>query len=401
MTPSPHSAKLQVSDEIRRPPDDPAAVAAELSTKHTEDELVKAHVLVPDPTDNLQLNPSLCQADTAIITLREREELDPFDLLTDSGTLTGRLLPVCASLRDGRIREMIKRAQENVLCVSSNSADVALLLSQNVPATFDAGLAQLGGVYLEQMRKDYKLDPSKREHPIGIIEDGDDQGDTEVLPDIICLGWSLASLSAESPPGLSDVVAHLTAVEDHLELCMDRLCCWQPEQKEIEQIAFCLDYGELKDVTGAIVESIRISSGQLIAPATTPEESPKDMAEAIEVFQRLRSRPERDREAERQAWKKLHALIEKGSIKPLFAAMEASKDPIERSHWLMAAMNAGVLYPQCARLLLRMTARAEIPGKLAAYPEPEFRQLMQATDRQRKIFKDIIEYRKDPLGNWK
>jgi hypothetical protein len=358
--------------------------------------------LVPDPADGLQLNPSLCQANTAIIALRESDEHAPFDLLTADGTLTGRLLPVCASLRDGRIRKMIKRAEENVLCVSSNSADVVLLLAQNVPATFDTGLTQLGDDYLVQVRKDYKLDPPEPERNYGIIEMEDcDPDDEQVLPDILFLGWSPATLSAELPPGFSAIVSHLTAIEHHLGLYMDRFCQWRPTQVEISQIEFCLEVRMLKELKGAIIESIRNSSGQLISSPANPEESPKNLAEAIKALERLRSREPRDKEAERRVWQKFHALIKKSAIRPLFAAMEATNDPIERSYWLMAAMNAQLLYPQYSRLMLRRPTGSRWPGKLVTYPDDKFRQMMQITDRQRQILKDIITYRKDSYRIWK
>jgi hypothetical protein len=148
------------------------------------------------------------------------------------------------------------------------------------------------------------------------------------------------------PPGFPAIVSHLTAVENHLGLCMDRFYGWRPERVEIKQIEFCLDVRMLKEVKGAIIGSIRNSAGQLISSPAKPEDSPKNLAEAIKTLERLRSRDSRDNEAERRAWKKFHALIKKTAVRPLFASVEAAQDPIERSYWLIAAMNARLLYPQ-------------------------------------------------------
>lgn len=395
---------VPVPDDIRRPPEDPMGVTADLLSTHTQAELVEASVLTIDSTDGVQLNPALCQAGTAIIALRKSKKYDPFELLAGGVALTGRRPPVCASLRDGRILRMIKRAAENVLIVSSSSVEVALFLSLGFPATFDTGLAQLGGHDLERVRKDFKLDPPKPKPRTGSIEeDSDEQGQEEPPPDILCLAWSPASLSVEPPANLADIVSHVGAMKQHLGLCTDRFCCWEPGREGIERIAFARNFGTLQHVKRAINESLTASSGAMIASPPSPEQRPQDLAQAIQYLERLRANPSRDYGDERRAWEKVQAFVKTDSIEPLFAAMNATEDPIERAYWLMAGMNASSLYPQHARMMLKMSAPAvaDNPDKLVAYPDAQFRQLMQATEYQRKIFNDIIKYRKDPFRRWK
>jgi hypothetical protein len=59
-------------------------------------------------------------------------------------------------------------------------------------------------------------------------------------------------------------------------------------------------------------------------------------------------------------------------------------------------MNAQLLYPQYAQLLLKT-----LSGRLSELPEKQFQQLMQAVDRQWRLLKDVLECQADPLRQLK
>ena len=60
------------------------------------------------------------------------------------------------SLKDGRIAKMF-RPDKRLLCAACSAADAVALLSLGIPATLASGLAQLGGEYLDQVCRRYKL----------------------------------------------------------------------------------------------------------------------------------------------------------------------------------------------------------------------------------------------------
>ena len=98
--------ELPVLAGICRPPADSPVVLNELQQKFSQADLQESGVLVMDETLAVGLEPSLCDQTTLIIPLRKTRKGDPFELLTGHGTLSGRRLPVCASLDDGRVQRL-------------------------------------------------------------------------------------------------------------------------------------------------------------------------------------------------------------------------------------------------------------------------------------------------------
>lgn len=400
---------VPVPADVRRSVADPAAVVADLLTLHTQAELVEASVLTFDSDASVELNPALREADTAIMALRTSAENDPFDLLAGGATLSGAMLPICAALRDASIRQMLKGSHEKVLCLTSSPADVVLLLSLNIPATFDTGLGQLSGTYLQQVRNDFQLDPPKPNIYAAMLDGigNDEPSKANRPPELLYVAWSPTKLSVEEPPELAEIISHLVALEKHLNLCMDRFYRWQPTAEHIEHMAFSLNYTDLEDFKSATVESLA-DADHLVpipkAPKTPnpPEAGVQSLPEAIAELDMLRSNPQRDPKAERRAWENILRAIKEKTIDPMYQAMEASDDPIGNNYLLMGAMNGQLLYQQQARLLQKHVAweKQADPGKLAAYSEQEFKQVMDASDRQLKILKGLIDHKSNPPFNW-
>ena len=104
------------------------AVVSDLLAKFPAPVLVQSGVLVTDPLLGTEHNPALGGENSVIIAVQESRDSDPFDILTDEGCVSGREVPVFASLRDGRIRNMITNTKENRLCVALSAEDAAVLL---------------------------------------------------------------------------------------------------------------------------------------------------------------------------------------------------------------------------------------------------------------------------------
>ena len=154
-----------------------------------------------------------------------------------------------------------------------------------------------------------------------------------------------------------------------------------------------------------ILESIDSSTGQLIASRqSNQDDSPRNLEEAIQRFSHLRSKPRRNFDDERLAWEDIEHLIKRDSIAPLQQAAERSRgSQSQRDFWGLAMMNGQILYPQLARLILKSNTENKntSPGRLTAFSDMEFRQVMQLTERQRKLLNDIADYQKNPTRRWK
>ena len=405
---------VPVPDSIRGPIANPVAPLADLLAVHPQADLVEANVLVHASDEKTEFNAALCQEGAAVIALRNAEGQDPFDLLAGGVMLSGRMLPMCASLRDGRVQKMIETSDEPVLCLCPSSADVALLLSLDIPATFDTGLAELGGTNLKQVWKDFQFDPPHVSTIDALLMDTEEDTPKKgnKPPALVYMACSLAKLSTEPGPGLAEVIAHLAALERHMGICMDPFYSFQPPKEYIESIAFRLKFADLDSVKLAIRDELD-DVKHLVPPPKTADASdglPQNILEAMEALKRHWSNPQRENGIERARWEKtlrriwehIDQLIEERSITPLLEALHTCDDPVEANFWQMAALTGRMLYPQQVRLALKLSVceQRTPPDQLRLYPEKEFKQVMQLTEQQRKNFKSIGDHRKNPPPRW-
>ncbi len=394
--------ELPVPDDIHRLPENPDAMISDLRQQFSDADLQEAGVLVMDADMAIQPDPLLCTGNGPVIALRRTPDGDPFELMTDGGTFSGRALAVSASLRDGRVREMIEATDENVLCAATTMAELAVLLSLKIPATLATGLEELGGDYLQQVRDDFQLDPPKPVYD-GFLYYEDEGEKKERAPDCLLVGWRLAELSLEKPAGLSEITSHLASVEECLGVPLDQFYTWQPTEKEIKAIEFAMKHAGPEAVRRAILESIQSSTRPLIVRVRS-DGLPEDLPTAIQQLSKRLSvqDQERNREWEARAWENIQRLIEEASVASMFKAAEASENPMERSLWMMAATNGQVMYPQALQMLFKASrdVRGKGPAQVSLLPKEAFQQQLQQNDLQLKIFKEIRECRKSPYGTW-
>ncbi|MCY2994863.1 MAG: hypothetical protein NTY19_44430 [Planctomycetota bacterium] len=296
------------------------------------------------------------------------------------------------------MRKMIAATGGKFLCAAAKAVEAAILLSLGIPATVTAGLGKLGGSHLDQVKQDFQLDWEPPKSRCGIVYDELEGSQGQAMPDLVLVGCRLAEMSLQEPEGFSEIVSHLTGVERYLDVVLDRFTVWRPSTEAMKQIAFCREHADRRQVRLAILGSMEVSTEQLVAPRQS-RELPKDLDEAIQKLLSLRSRPTTNVEDKRRAWDDIQRLIARGSIGPLRQAAKDAKDPLERNLWALAEMNGELLFPQLVRLLLqsRQEPGRGSPGRLVAYPDKEFRQLMEAMERQRRILKDISERKKNPF----
>jgi hypothetical protein len=139
---------LAVDADCRGPISQPPTVLAALQKTFSDDQLVATGV-AERVAEGLRLNPVLTNSEGAIVALRAEKAGKPFELLTVSGTLSGRDIPIFASMEDARTKELI--ASGNGLYVVSSIRDVALLRSARLAAATASGLGNLSPDALQKL----------------------------------------------------------------------------------------------------------------------------------------------------------------------------------------------------------------------------------------------------------
>jgi hypothetical protein len=391
---------LEVPADIRRLPDDPVAVISALQQEFSAAELQEAGVAVLGEDMDIHPNPALCVEGGMLVALRKTAEGNPFEVIAGQTILSGRTIPVCASLQDGRVRKMIKATKENVLFVAMTPADLAVLMSLGLPATLTTGLATLSHNSLEQFKKAIGINPPKPVYPGGPAYYEDEIGKERPI-NLLLVRCRLATLALEPPTVFADIASHLGDVEKYLDVPLDQVCVWRPPQETLKGFGFCMEHAGAKKAKAAILASVEQHAGQLIVQREQNNSS-KSLAEAIETIEQLRSKPRRDPEDERRAWADVARILERESITPLRKAAKQSIDPIERGYLDLATMNGEILFPQLVRLMLKTRAQGKSnnPGGPVALPDAEFRQVMQMVDRQHKFLKSNADFLKNPFRRW-
>ncbi|MEI8374220.1 MAG: hypothetical protein WCJ35_15465 [Planctomycetota bacterium] len=381
-----------VPGNIRRPPQDPAAVLADLQARYSDAALQESGVATMGPDGDVQLDPALCDANTAIIALRKTPQQDPYDLLTDRGGIANGEMPLCASLKDGQIKKMLK-ASDSVLYAACSSADAVALLSLGIPTTLINGMAQLSGNYLEDFFRCFKLGKSAtQKHEIAVM-------DEEPPPHVVVVGWSPATLSLEEPEDVVKIVSHFSGIERHLGICLENFSLWKPTQGELDGIVFRLEHTDRQAVKAAISESLT-SCRKSLVPPWTADDVPTDLATAIQRLHKLVSCSNRSADDERRAWKRVSQLIQSETTAPWFEQLEGAEDAAERNLLMLGATTSQMSHMQSIQLLLKLTTspnqRGAVrpPGRL---PDEEFQQFVKTSDLLVKIAKAIVQCRKNPF----
>ena len=393
--------------DLRRAPVNPAAVLSKMQKRFAIDDLLKTKVAELQDGGVLTLSPSLCDSEGVVLALRASRNRPPFDLMVDSGCVSQRLLPICAILGDGRMRDVVAKPNRP-LCVAFSMADAAVLLSMGLPTAVASGLSEVELADLELLRRCFQLDTRDEDPPnqnILLKEDldspwwllGDVLQDQDFRPPQICLvGWSVAELSRTEPEGLPAVTTHLACLHQYLEITFEDFRVWRPSQEDVDRIGFCVKHGSRNDVRDAILQSSASSTSALIAPAS--ERPPKELAEALGHFQDVLSQRDADKGQEQLAWRDCQQAIHRELIAPLVAQAEAVADPVERSYCIAAANVAQLVHTQGLALKSKMMKQGR-QSSAAALSKDEVQTLMSMTDRLVKLGKELKECGTQPI--WK
>ncbi len=264
------------------------------------------------------------------------------------------------------------------------------LLSLGIPTTLASGLAQLGGDYLDDVCRRYKLGkytPRKQ----GIIYDDDVSA-----PQVMVVGWSPATLTLDEPEGLSDIVFHLTGIEHHLKICLERFSLWQPKPQELEGFLFRLEHLGPSSMRAAIRDSLR-SCRRTLVPPWTQDDLPQDLATSIRELHKTLSTPGRTADDEKRAWERALELLQSQATAHWFEQLEGVDDAAERSLMITGAMSSQMSHIEALQILMRMTCIAGQKGAIrpGIASKEQFEQFVKSSDLAIKAVRALIQYRKN------
>lgn len=395
--------QLPVYHDVRQLPAELAGLRERLLQRFSQEELVAAGVLAPGTEEEPQLSPAVSQPGDMIIALRRSENDTPFDLLTAKGCVSGRRLPACAALRDGRIREMVRQLGLDQICGTPVIQDAALLLALQIPATLSTGLMDLKGPWLDQFCQAYQLERlaagGKRHQRKYLIDHTEEERPPEAL---VLLGCRLAEMDRSEPEEICWIRDHFLDLQRHLEILMDRIYLWQPPQHALDKIAFRLSHAGPARVREALVSSFDQHTGSLLPARREEDRLPRHLPEAIVHFQKLLGKPTRDLAEERLAWQHLLKLLHKKLIQPLLQQASSTADPVLRHLSLMAAEISQVVHPRGLEMLLQGCHRLQqgYPGKLPVLPDKEFTQFIKGVACLQKVLQELGKCQQNHQSLW-
>jgi len=145
--------RLAADADVRAGPLDLAEAVAHLAQSFTPDDLVRKRVACTTSEGILAPAPAL-SAGGPLVFLRLKPQEAPVEILTASGCLSGRRLPVLAAFADYRTVAAI-RARDDTLLVATTLEDVAVLRALGFAATLATGLAEINLRQLERLSRHF------------------------------------------------------------------------------------------------------------------------------------------------------------------------------------------------------------------------------------------------------
>ena len=386
-----------------RCPADPQVAITTLSAHFPVDALLESRIAQRSAAGALELAAALADPQGGFIALKGGQERRVFDLLTDSGCLSGCRLPVLAVLDDALTAAALSRRTEGELFVCARLADAIMLRVFGFPVATTAGLDRLSRDDLLALATRFALlpanvvindllypesaaaahpptaDPEHAEHqcppappvhsgPTG--PGGSDPADrwyavgdyplTELS--LVFVGWSPTLRTAEAPAELRAVMDALTELLRFADVARElRFAVWRPAEELYVRLAFGVDRRTPEWIQAALDASDGNFLGLPEPPRPVEPVPPADFGEAMSQFlDPTRNRAGASPEMAGQSSQLSDALLltlDRDLIGPIVQAAMHTRDPLERN-LLVVLADLSRLFHQQGLVLAKHTAKA-------------------------------------------
>jgi hypothetical protein len=380
------------------------ATLTALRKKHSEKKLIESRLVTNDaPVHSRILNPILSISQSRILPLRPSPKSKPFDLLTEHGTVSGRL-PASATLHDHVVQQGIQKT--GVLCLAFSTADLAALRSVGIPASLSIGLEDISRKALEEFcycvglggsdGQPHMCSDSTQASPSTFPQQGGttleeqlatvpftteagSNGPVAAQPRLFLVAWTPSRLSLQRSLKVDEVVRSLADAGEYLEVDLDDVFLWRPAQDDLRRIDYCLAKGQRKHLQRAIIASLRRNAESVTQVQGDADESSSLLATRTrlqEALSRSSTSP-----GERRRRLRLHReAIDTAFVTPVLEQAVEEPDPKRRSHLAGLARINQVLFPAVDLYLAKRDKEVAKRGAEAWDQVSDVRDLMKMFD---------------------
>ncbi len=311
---------------------------------------LESGLVIQGEDETLSFTPMFSQLSCEILPLRASPQGDPFDLLTDAGTVSGRL-PLSVAHQDYHVFQQI--CELGLLFVTTSLADLLSLRAVGLPAGLAKGLENITGHALAKLRNAWGAAEPGPATPAGddeatpppsladTQEDGAPQPQPEEPsgpasltpsalinpPRLILVGWSPSRLGCQSPGHLDWVISTIMAIAHYLGVDLDEVLVWRPTPQETQRITFGLQKGERQDVVREILKSIDRSAPPL-TPSPSDKEATGDFLASRASLHKALVQPGSSRRLRRRLLLKHQKAVESTFVEPLLCRRSRNRTPM-------------------------------------------------------------------------
>ena len=377
--PQPWGRFMETAD-FWRPPRSEKATLAVLRKNHSTKHLLGSGIVTRNQRKDLELNPIFTGTSDAILPLRDSPQSNPFDLLTEQGTVSGRL-PIHTAVADYVVLEAIQ--EKRFLCITFSMSDMMSLRAVGMPTALASGLAQFTPNSLEEFHKCVGFSipglaafvgpgtppPSAPSTHLAQEEDAYEmllQSVNENFPGtekshpsttdsrgLILTGWTPSQLSNRRPQGLDQVIDNIVSAGSCLGVALEDVLLWQPTTREIHALARCQKVGSKADVVQAILSNIDQSANPL-APSKNRQESSIDILKTGARLRKSLLSPESSPAQRRRALRDFQRAVDDLFVNPYLDRAAADPQLMTRSRLAGLAQVNRLLHPSVMLHLARL-----------------------------------------------
>ncbi len=315
-------------NEFRRVPAKDDELVKALRDKYPLRDLVRSGVIVQDPT-SVGINPIFLDMPNAIVPVRSDPGAAPFDLITSSGTASGRL-PLSVAVQDHQVKVGVSHS--GYLFAAFDVQDFICLRALGMPVVPACGLDRFTPTSVAEFRNVFDAAGKKA---------------SAIPHHLVLSAWSPCRMTGGHGPTVDRTVRALQRTRSCLGLPQHNILFWQPTTREIQDIANCLRLGKASDVIEAISSSLTHSSSSL-APESA-ESNP--IATLLEKDKRLHAAL-MDSETTKSRWKRLLREHRQAAaevfVKPTLKRAEEEPDQGERVRLMSLAKLSVTLHSTTA-----------------------------------------------------